>query len=183
LSDGDEISIRARTISGFGRQIKEAMQFAPLLIGAIFIGFGLLLLNFWLANWKPSMFRGCFAILCFVSAPMTALLIWLRWKSRPEASDSLLVLHSDSLVIRPLGGDDRDSTRIPWERLKAAKFRFLHGRHQALRVTAQSDVNPLLSTVIEFALCDAPDAAERFKREFMAKQPQNKGYDGASSRR
>lgn len=166
----DAFTMGARTISGCGVQTVELLVFLPLLMLAIVLGIGWLIVNFWMANWKPSLLQGCFAIFGLACVPMVTLIAWQRWRFRRSAADVILTITPDALEI------SRASTVLPpmrleWNGLQHIASRRLKSGHFAVRIVGRGEVAHLDRMSPEYALCADPNRAQLFIAELVDRVP------------
>lgn len=168
--NGEAFTIGARTISGCGVQTVELLVFLPLMMLAIVLGTGWLIVNFWMANWKPSLLHGCSAIFGLVCVPLITLIAWQRWRFRRSAAEVLLTITPDCLEIA------RASTPLPpmrleWNGVQHISSRRLKSGHFAVRIIGRGEVKHLDRMSPEYALCVDPNRAQLFIAELIDRVP------------
>ena len=116
--------IPARNISGCRRQLVDVAVFIPILLAALAVGAALLVANFWLANWAPSLVRGVLYIVSFASTPIVALFLWRRWALRSNAADVLLETRPEGVEFWRVA-EESNSCFVRWNdiaRLRSRSF-------------------------------------------------------------
>ena len=145
-------SVPVRDISGCRRQLRLFLSFLPILAASVVLGLGALILNFWIAGWKPSPCAGFVAIGFFVIVPVGAAVIWGRRAFGVEKADCELVLQAESLQLIP-HDSALAATAVPWERIKRCKVRNLTARHRSVSVRSHPFLGGGDEINGEFVIC------------------------------